>query len=329
MASNKRITVNFADLSLYEHILETAKKTQLTQSKVIETLVSLGTASCNELTVKYVKEYRKKQELQKRHNAINKCTIRIAELSTPEGYDGKVTVTPSSFTLTFGFEESFNLFFNINNGELNKSELKKTILGICHSQENSRSFLTGLDQIPYPDFALVFISFFNINLEITDDNNNPFKEINIQTFGMTPKKIKFHIDINVTAHPIYLNDDSDNLHRYLDYSNVRYRTYKSIATQGWNTRRYTKCYHLEDTGVARGGGYFIGMMQQKNTLSKETASEFGFKSAGYGFGNDGVQGPETFIKIFTSDLKMKFNSDQMAKLKAIKNGIKIKAISKD
>ena len=71
------------------------------------------------------------------------------------------------------------------------------------------------------------------------------------------------------------------------------------------------------------------MMQQKNTLSKETASEFGFKSAGYGFGNDGVQGPETFIKIFTSDLKMKFNSDQMAKLKAIKNGIKIKAISKD
>ena len=332
MSSKKRITVNFADSSLYEHILDTAKKAQLTQSRVIETLVSLGTASCNELTVKNVKEYRKNQKLQKRHNAINKCTIRIAELSTSEGGSGWVTVTPSSFTLPFGFEDSLNLFFNVSNGEFKKSHLKETILHLCQIPENSRCFLAGPDQAPYPDFALIFISCFNVSFEIKDDKGNSFEDIYTHTLDIAPKKIRFHIDVSVTTHPIYLNNDSDNIHHYLDYKNVRYRTYKHIATQGWNTRRYTKYYHLEDTGVARGGGYFIGMMQQKNTLSKETALASGFKSAGYcsgnGFGNDSIQGPETFIKFFTSDIKMKFNSDQMAKLKAIKNGIKMKAIRK-
>lgn len=244
MGSDKKISVSFASKDVYKYIKDKSKELGISNSRMVEMLVHGGIRSLNHagnlfrenepylnsLAGNFVKN---KISLVKEYSSANKL---ITKTMTPG-------IAPDKIYLPFSIPYKDCFIYKqktIQKGNIIR-QIQTHLLG-----ELTTKHINYFS--PCPELILLFIRSATISFSISNE----------VTYS-TDSYINLVVTLDTIFIPVYFGDNITPVYNYLDFSDIAYRTYKSIAIEPPKKIKYSKLLLIEDVTGSSGGGYFIGL----------------------------------------------------------------------
>lgn len=156
--------------------------------------------------------------------------------------------------------------YDEKNKRINENNIRKIIDN--HFAYNSYelplpTFECKISEI-FPDAILYFVTKVNIDIheEVTYQKDKEKLEGLIKTLNDKEGAIWVRIIPTVICIPIYKRNDCSLVMPYLDFDGITYKTFKRVATEGWDRKKYAHYLYIEDANLYRGGGFFIGLTRE-------------------------------------------------------------------
>lgn len=205
------------------------------------------------------------------------------------------------------------MFMDIIKKDKDKN-LKEMILKELKCVNIPLYFFGHLANSPTPELVMIFLSRADVTFDIEEDAFAFLSKQNAIKMKIDGRTIALTVKISFISIPAYLTRDCTGIQSYLDYGNVSYKTYKNVATEGWDERRYSHLFYIHDVQGTFGGGYFIGMKHHQSIFNTSNAMKKGFFFTGTFQDIDGSI-INTYAKFYTSGMKLKINANSLKKLK--------------
>ncbi|ECJ2453609.1 hypothetical protein JGY68_000084 [Salmonella enterica] len=266
MPSKNRITVNFSSEHLCNFIKDTAKKNNISPSKLAENL--LINAIQNEL--KDPKLFLENQSFGRNRNLLPQNFYRkglaASVVEVDDGIHGTILAKNHIIPymkriypdcLSDGGEQK------LTHDMVNEKSVKKFINEIINKTPGD-----GINAFSHcPDMAIKIVTEAKVSYEFKKD---PY------TNG---KHIEVIINIEYRTIPLFYNNKENPKFYCFDYENIRYMTFKEVATQGWNRSKYSHLLHIPDfyknnRNKKTDGGYFIGLLYEEKTFEPSDKNGF-------------------------------------------------------
>ncbi|PWY10833.1 hypothetical protein [Citrobacter koseri] len=259
MAGKNRMIVNFSSKKLRDLIVEIAEKNHMSHSKVIEKLVSFRLFESNGDPVvdafcdasKTVMEQQQKDDGE---FSVALCTPYLkhnARLYKVFGdLFGKCSITVD----------------NINNEKLNTLNFEKELRKLIEDKINGMKpheweWVFSSARIILADLWLIFFNKINIEYKVERREGN-FSEVSVKYKASDICCIPFSFNKHASLKEKYCNAMS-----HLDFSSVRYYSFKSVATKGWCRNKYSHLLFIHQSSSSDKGGFFIGVQYEKNDMN--------------------------------------------------------------
>lgn len=264
MAGKNRMIVNFSSKRLRDLIVEIAKKNHMSQSKVIEKLVAFRLFESNGEPVidAFCEASKAVIEQQQKDDSEFSMALRTPYL--------RHNVRLYKVYGDLSWEKTFSVKNNIKlNGLVFENELRKAIYdGINEMTHHEWENVFSSAVIIFADLWLIFFNKINVEYKIEKQDEN-FSRI----------RVKFKAR-NICCIPFSFHEHSPlqgsycNAMRYLDFSSVRYHSFKSVATKGWSRNKYSHLLFMHEASSSDRGGFFIGVQYEENeqSFSKKSPS---------------------------------------------------------
>lgn len=334
MTKNKRICVTFSSKGLRQHVTKLAEGMDMSESKTIELLVAQGIKS---LTNKSAEPMSfngggdNNALLAMHTNAITRCSIRIANLNTPltennelkKAHELYFSTNAHSSTVHLCVEVSYFDFFDFKTKKVNERRVKEIILSECQLKNIGNTFTSPLHSSFHPELTLIFLTRADITFDIREYENPSPGLAALIGIDVTNDIVLLNVTLRFTSIPVFLNKRVNTIHSYLDYEKISYKTHRYIVREGWDTRRYSHLFHIDDIGSTRGGSYFIGVLHNQSTFDISNARECGFISIGKAQDRD-MEIVEKFAKFFIAGIDMKISKSSLKKRKDSEDMRKLK-----
>lgn len=328
MPCKNRISVNFS-AGMHTTIVDIANNTKISQSKIIETLVSKGLASLNNGTGYAIddKRYMDRDVLLARYrSAIGRQSISMVKINEASGnneFDKEyhVMVMPQKIPIKFNFDMEKSKFIESVRGEIRTGEIKKHMLMALDNMLSSDNNIAGVLGTFYcrPDAVLVFATKANVGFSIQKKDNNPnvIEEV-------TDEKIVINVKVDLVYIPIYTKNNMSDIVSFFDFENISYKTFKDVAVKGWKKSKYSHLLYMDDVDVPNGGGYFVGMTYER--IIHDFSTYKSFKQTKHS-GELGTTELDTYYRLFCAGMKIKLNKNDKNSLMELLNIRRIEAKS--
>lgn len=258
MAGKNRMIVNFSSKKLRDLIVEIAEKNHMSHSKVIEKLVSFRLFESNGDPVidafcdasKTVMEQQQKDDGEfsvALWTPYIKHNVRLYKVFGD--LSGKCSITVK----------------HINNEKLNTLNFEKTLRKIIEDKINGMKsheweWVFESARITFADLWLIFFKKINVEYKVERRESNS-SEISVKYKASDICCIPFSFNKHVSLKERYCNAMS-----HLDFSSVRYYSFKSVATKGWCRNKYSHLLFIHQSSLSDKGGFFIGVQYEKNDM---------------------------------------------------------------
>ncbi len=266
MAGKNRMIVNFSSKKLRDLIVEIAEKNHMSHSKVIEKLVSFRLFESNGDPV---------------IDAF--CDASKTVMEQQQKDDGEFSValrTPYikhnvSLYKVFGdlFREYSVSVKQMNTGKLDIVNFEKELRKNIEEQINRMTpheweGVFDRARITFSDLWLIFLNQINVEYKV-ERQENDFSKVSIKFKAINICCIPFSFNKHASLNGKYCNAMS-----HLDFSSVRYHSFKSVATKGWCRNKYSHLLFIHQSSSSDKGGFFIGVQYEKNGQSFSEKSPF-------------------------------------------------------
>lgn len=258
MAGKNRMIVNFSSKKLRDLIVEIAKKNHMSHSKVIEKLVSFRLFESNGDPVidafcdasKTVIEQQQKDDGEfsvALHTPYIKHNVRLYKVFGDLSREYSVSVK------------------HMNTGKLDvvifEKELRKSIEEqINRMTPHEWEGVFDSARITFADLWLIFFNKVNVEYKVERQENNS-SEVSVKYKASNICCIPFSFNKHASLKEKYCNAMS-----HLDFSSVRYHSFKSVATKGWCRNKYSHLLFIHQSSSSDKGGFFIGVQYEKNDV---------------------------------------------------------------
>ncbi|MDW5509678.1 MULTISPECIES: hypothetical protein [Enterobacterales] len=258
MAGKNRMIVNFSSKKLRDLIVEIAEKNHMSYSKVIEKLVSFRLFESNGDPVidafcdasKTVMEQQQKDDGEfsvALRTPYIKHNVRLYKVFGDLSGKGSITVN------------------HINNEKLNALDFEKELRKIIEDKINGMKpheweGVFDSARITFADLWLIFFNKINVEYKVERQESNS-SEVSVKYKASDICCIPFSFNKHASLKEKYCNAMS-----HLDFSSVRYHSFKSVATKGWCRNKYSHLLFIHQSSSSDKGGFFIGVQYEKNDV---------------------------------------------------------------
>lgn len=256
--SKPRLSVDMTDSKLKNAVAVIKEKLHVSGSKAIEILALEGWSSFSNKLESYVDDdalIPDDYDLKSFEKASAKLSLNLIETFRMESLNGKnVTIRQCQdvkpvplLPLRIKKWVSADDIYSLTKKKVDYVLIKKIINLYFYPADNlHHRFMT------LPDAGFFFVTRIDISFkdDVTED------ELCKDFIGESA--IYLDATVNVVYIPIYKTQSISKIVRCLDFDNVKYNTFRTVATKGWSHRKYSHYFHIEDINLHRGGGYFIG-----------------------------------------------------------------------
>ncbi|MGV8001763.1 hypothetical protein QPK14_06400 [Photorhabdus temperata subsp. temperata] len=256
MAGKNRIMVNFSSKRLKDVIAKIAAENHISQSKAIEKLVSFRLFEGNGDPVVDAFSKASKSVVEQQQQSDDEFHIA---LNTPY-----IKHSVRLYMADGHISESGSLKFKPDEcGELNVSIIEKEIKKVINDhieklKPNEWVRVFGDETLIFADLWLVFINEIIVEYKCVRPESCDgviyidFRAKNIRCIPFTFNKNDF------------LGKRYCNAMEHLDFNSVEYRTFKSVATKGWNRNKHSHLLYIGRASDSVKGGFFIGVQYEEN-----------------------------------------------------------------
>ncbi|EMK7722125.1 hypothetical protein V9P73_000146 [Yersinia enterocolitica] len=258
MAGKNRMIVNFSSKKLRDLIVEIAEKNHMSYSKVIEKLVSFRLFESNGDPV--IDAFRDASRTAMEQQQKDDDEFSVA-LRTPYI---KHSIRLYKVFGDLSQEYSF-LVKHMNVGKLDVVNIEKDLRKIIEEQINRMTpheweCVFDSASIIFADLWLIFFNKINVEYKVERKENNS-SEVSVKFKASNICCIPFSFNKHVSLKEKYCNAMS-----HLDFSSVRYHSFKSVATKGWRRNKYSHLLFIHQSSSSDKGGFFIGVQYEKNDV---------------------------------------------------------------
>ncbi|EOA2949562.1 hypothetical protein ACHZG5_000012 [Yersinia enterocolitica] len=266
MAGKNRMIVNFSSKKLRDLIVEIAEKNHMSYSKVIEKLVSFRLFESNGDPVidAFCDASRTVMEQQQKDDDEFGAALRTPYIKHSE----RLYKVFGDLSQEYSF-----LVKNINVGKLDVVNIERDLRRIIEEQINRMTpheweCVFDSASIIFADLWLIFFNKINVEYKVERQENNS-SEISVKFKASNICCIPFSFYKHASLKEKYCNAMS-----HLDFSSVRYHSFKSVATKGWCRNKYSHLLFIHQSSSSDKGGFFIGVQYEKNGQSFSEKSPF-------------------------------------------------------
>lgn len=246
MVSKKRITVNFSYPELHQMIVSQSKRTGSSSSAIIQDMLfdALKKRVDNN-------EFMPEEKLSRNKNLIpekffnqgfeiNNLTIDGQIIGGMDGFYRQIK--QGRFTVRLGLE----CFCSVE--KTYDAIDKKTILESVslHLQETLRG--VG-DDFFTSNLLLVFLGGISVKYQ-----------------GNNGREMLLDIHYFCKVLPVYGNKKNNDELLTFDLKNIRFRTFRDVATNGWDRIKYSHLLYIKGLKGISGGGYFVGILYDPQSI---------------------------------------------------------------
>lgn len=259
MAGKNRMIVNFSSKKLRDLIVEIAKKNHMSQSKVIEKLVSFRLFESNEDPVVDAFSDASKTVMGQQQKDDSEFSIALstpyikhnARLYKVSGeLSGKGSITINNVSAE-----------KLNSVSLEKELRQKVEEGINRMKPNEWENVFDSASVIFADMWLVFVN--KVNVEYKIERLSPTSsEVIVKYKSNDICCVPFSFNNHDSLKDVYCNAMS-----HLDFNSVRYYSFKTVATKGWNRNKYSHLLFIHQSSSSDKGGFFIGVQYEKNDVT--------------------------------------------------------------
>lgn len=259
MAGKNRMIVNFSSKKLRDLIVEIAEKNHMSHSKVIEKLVSFRLFESNGDPVidAFCDASKTVMEQQQKNDGEFNVALRTPYIKH------NVRLYKVFGDLSGKFSITVN---HINNEKLNALNFEKELRKLIEDKINGTKpheweGVFDSARITFADLWLIFFNKINVEYKVERRGSN-FSEVSVKYKASDVCCIPFSFNKHASLKEKYCNAMN-----HLDFSSVRYHTFKSVATKGWCRNKYSHLLFIHQSSSSDKGGFFIGVQYEKNDVT--------------------------------------------------------------
>lgn len=266
MAGKNRMIVNFSSKKLRDLIVEIAEKNHMSHSKVIEKLVSFRLFESNGDPVidAFCDASKTVMEQQQKDDGEFSVALRTPYIKHNVPLYKVFGDLSREYSVSVKYMNAGKLDVVIFEKELRKSIEEQIKRMTSHEWESV--FHRG--RAIFADLWLIFVN--KVNVEYKIERQGPTSsEISVKYKASDMCCVPFSFNSHDSLKNVYCNAVS-----YLDFNSVRYHSFKTVATKGWNRNKYSHLLFIHQSSSSDKGGFFIGVQYEKNDVTFSDKSPF-------------------------------------------------------
>lgn len=263
-----RLSVDMSNMVLSKAVTQMEAKFKISRTKAVEILAiegwkALGGKPEPSLSQSNGIEYDEKELASHNKilstlkiNLIKSCGIDTLS-DVHSGIPKTVTIKPVKYSVTIEswvLRDSVYLSGKRVDYKLIKKIIKENI-GV-----HAPTFATFFSF--YPGAVLCFLTRADVSFHSELEHYNDVKNTTTPLSALSENHFLMKVKVSVACVPVYKTQSIAKITSLLDFDGIAYKTFKNVATQGWNRNLYSHYFYIEDANLYRSGGYFIGVTRE-------------------------------------------------------------------